>query len=235
MEMNSNPISVEGLKSRLLQRRTTKPTFKLPNVDTEQTVDLLMTAVQAEVSYRHGTLQKTQELNEVISEAAKWLTGNVESHKCGLLLCGRCGNGKTTLMRAIESVIDVFDLKSEYGKFLYVKRCTAKDIVLSAKTSHEAFIEVCRTPLLGVDDLGNEPAEVMDYGNVLSPITDLIETRYELQLPTIVTTNLTPKEIRNRYGNRIADRFREMMHRVVFESDTYRGRAISTNNNQQQQ
>ena len=39
------------------------------------------------------------------------------------------------------------------------------------------------SPLLAIDDPGVEPREIMDYGNVFTPIIDLIGVRYEEQLP----------------------------------------------------
>ena len=78
--------------------------------------------------------------------------------------------------------------------------------------------------MLAIDDLGIEPAEVMDYGNILNPVIDLISYRYNEQLFTIVTTNLNPKQIRDKYGDRIADRFNEMMKKVIFENDSYRSK-----------
>ena len=47
--------------------------------------------------------------------------------------------------------------------------------------------------VLGLDDLGTEPSEVLDYGNVYTPVIDLLTKRYEEQLFTIITTNLTPQ------------------------------------------
>ena len=76
--------------------------------------------------------------------------------------------------------------------------------------------------MLAIDDLGKEPTEVLDYGNVLSPVVDLMEYRYQHQLFTAVTTNLTPDEIRDKYGKRIADRFNEMLEVIVFEDISYR-------------
>ena len=76
--------------------------------------------------------------------------------------------------------------------------------------------------MLAIDDLGTEPAEVLDYGNVLNPAIDLLSARYTDQLFTVVTTNLTPKQIREHYGDRIADRFNEMFERIVFYNSTYR-------------
>lgn len=76
--------------------------------------------------------------------------------------------------------------------------------------------------MLGIEDMGREATEVMDYGNVYSPIIDLLEYRYNNQLFTFITTNLTGKQVRTKYGDRIADRFNEMMEVVIFKNPTYR-------------
>ena len=54
--------------------------------------------------------------------------------------------------------------------------------------------------MLAIDDLGKEPAEVLSYGNVLSPVVDLLEYRYQHQLFTAITTNLTAAELQEKYG-----------------------------------
>lgn len=79
-----------------------------------------------------------------------------------------------------------------------------------------------QTDLLGIDDLGTEPAEVQDYGNIMYPIKELLTMRYNAQLFTVFTTNLEPKDIRQRYDNRIADRLNEMMVKIVYNNKTYR-------------
>lgn len=76
--------------------------------------------------------------------------------------------------------------------------------------------------VLAIDDVGTEPAEVVDYGNVIEPITELLEARYARGLFTLVTTNLTGKELRQRYGVRLVDRMNEMMHVVVFKNGSFR-------------
>lgn len=76
--------------------------------------------------------------------------------------------------------------------------------------------------MLGIDDLGTEPSEVLDYGNIYTPVIDLLTKRYEEQLFTIITTNLTPQQIRRHYGDRIADRLNEMVKKIVFNNCTYR-------------
>lgn len=62
---------------------------------------------------------------------------------------------------------------------------------------------------------------MLDYGNVLSPMVDLLTKRYDLQLFTIVTTNLTPQEIRTNYGDRIADRLDDIVTSMFTLSGIY--------------
>ena len=48
---------------------------------------------------------------------------------------------------------------------------------------------------------------------------DMINFRYEHQLTTIATSNLTPGEIKDYYDERFADRFREMMTVINFGNE----------------
>jgi len=53
-------------------------------------------------------------------------------------------------------------------------------------------------------------------------LVDLITLRYDEQLYTIFTTNLTPAQLEEKYGKRIVDRLNEMVETIVFENGTYR-------------
>ena len=44
----------------------------------------------------------------------------------------------------------------------------------------------------------------------------------------IITTNLTPQQIRGHYGDRIADRLNEMVKKIVFNNCTYRTDKFAT-------
>jgi DNA replication protein DnaC len=57
---------------------------------------------------------------------------------------------------------------------------------------------------------------------VISSVVELLEYLYNNQLFTAITTNLMPKEVREKYGNRIADRCNKMMQIFIFDNDTYR-------------
>ncbi len=54
---------------------------------------------------------------------------------------------------------------------------------------------------------------------MISPVVELLEYRYAQQL---FTANLSPREIRDKYGNRVADRFNEQMHVITFQDHSYR-------------
>ena len=81
---------------------------------------------------------------------------------------------------------------------------------------------LAKTDMLGIDDLGTEPMEVLAYGNVYTPVIDLLTKRYDEQLFTFITTNLTPQKIREHYKDRIADRLNEMVEKIIYSNDSYR-------------
>ena len=76
--------------------------------------------------------------------------------------------------------------------------------------------------MLGIDDLGEEEPTLISYGNRVTPVIDLLAYRYNRMLFTMVTTNLTPPQIRMLYGIRIADRFNEMMLILNYQGLSFR-------------
>ena len=144
------------------------------------------------------------------------------------MFAGTCGNGKTTLMNAIQSATNWLTQRRGFGQDEYgndikmtVKIVHVKDIIARCKDYNEMEL-LKKTEYLGIDDMGTEPTEVMDYGNICNAVIDLIDYRYNRQLTTFITTNKTPDELRDRYGIRIADRFREMIEQIIFEDGSYR-------------
>lgn len=205
---------------QLLRRRNMKSRFRFP-MSTEQTKAVLLGAVKAEVAYRQGEFRDCEELQMQLDKMAEWLT--CERGKIGMLLCGGCGNGKTTLMKALQQSINLLNIRNGLTGTVYGMRIVdAKTITYLCKTNYKRWEEIANAEMLGIDDLGVEAVEVMDYGNIISPVVDLLVRRYEAQLFTVITTNLTPPEISKRYGERIADRLREMMGRLVFANNSYR-------------
>ena len=181
----------------------------------------LLAAYQAEVERRHRVFEQNEYFNEQLNLIANYLTGG--SKKFGLMFCGLCGNGKTTWAKALQLLVSGLNLKNPINNLYYVfPLWNAKDLAMRSKGNYNDWRNVMRYQLMIVDDLGTEPREVMEFGNVYTPLIDLITTRYEEQLYTIFTTNLTPAQLEVKYGKRIVNRLNEMVEKVVFENESYR-------------
>lgn len=184
-----------------------------------QAYDLLLAAYMAEVEYRHREFVDDDATRENIRSVAEFVTS--EGCKFGIMFCGVCGNGKTTLMYALQNVINAVNDAGGFDGKTGMKIAEAKEVAQAANNAKE-FRALKSQPMLAIEDMGREPAEVLNFGNVLNPVVDLIEYRYDNQLFTAITTNLTGEQIREKYGKRIADRFNEMLHVVIFKNNSYR-------------
>lgn len=204
----------------LLQRKTTRPRFRLPLTE-EQAYSVLLGAYRAEVEYRNREFIEDKNCLASIAKFAKVLTA--DNPKFGIMLCGTFGNGKTTLVHAFRSALGYLNAVGVFENSKGIVVLGAKDIAMQSK-DYERFRQIREYDMLAIDDMGREPAEVLDYGNVLSPIIDLLEYRYNEQLFTLITTNLNAEQIRERYKARIADRFNEMLEVIIFEDGSFRSR-----------
>lgn len=148
-----------------------------------------------------------------IRKAAKWLS---ESHRNGLILYGTIGSGKTTLMEAIIKSLTILSPNMK------VYRYSAIEVNNEARKDATKFEGIKKCALLFIDDLGEETTNVLNYGNEISPIIEILYYRYDKQLFTVITTNLLDDEITPKYGARIKDRFNEMFDRVYFDINSFR-------------
>jgi len=198
--------------------------MKVPSkriIPTEQAYESLLACYMAEVRIRHREFIYTEELSNQLLSVSAWLTE--PKAKPWLLLCGTCGNGKSTIAKALRQYFHLFPVKDPRDdKEMGLVLTNAKAIAQSCRTDSTAFDYLMKKPMLGIDDLGIEPQEILVFGNVCTPLTDLLTDRYEEQRITIITTNLTPAQIRNHYGDRIADRLNEMAEKIVFRNGSYR-------------
>lgn len=70
---------------------------------------MLLAAYQAEVEYRCRHFTTCEEFESQREQIARFLTGN--SEKFGLFFSGMCGNGKTTWLKAIRTLINSLNLR----------------------------------------------------------------------------------------------------------------------------
>lgn len=192
--------------------------FKITHFDEDTIREMLMRCYQSNVIQRRIEFINDESTQRNISKVAKWLTGD---YKVGLMLYGGVGNGKTTLARSICELIDILFQTTEWAEngVIKVSALELSKMIIDAPGQYKKMKE---TEKLFIDDIGTEPANVKNWGNECSPLTELIYFRYDKQLFTLGTSNLNDAELKERYGLRISDRFNEMFEKVSFPGNSYR-------------
>jgi len=134
-----------------------------------------------------------------------------------LLLLGATGVGKT------HQAYGALRLIAQAGVRARWVATTAADFYASLRPRHgidseQEFRAVANAPILLLDDLGaaknSEWVEEVNYR--------LINWRYERELPTILTSNLGPKELAAELDERVASRLRQLAKQVSLKGDDRR-------------
>ncbi|HYF08108.1 MAG TPA: ATP-binding protein [Acetobacteraceae bacterium] len=126
-----------------------------------------------------------------------------------LALSGGAGTGKTTaascwLWSAVDAAIRD-DFTGGRPPMLFL---TAARLSRWPKYDDEQMRRVLKAHRLVIDDLG---AEYVDKnGSYLSLLDEVVNERYANRRATLLTTNLEVGPFKERYGERIADRIREI-------------------------
>ncbi|WP_421498018.1 ATPase [Flavobacterium columnare] len=140
----------------------------------------------------------------------------------GILLCGKIGCGKTSLMHLIKPFMKP---KNDY------KLKTCREVSFEfAKNGFEALqAYTLKAPLQNrlsgycFDDLGAEQ-QIKHFGNDCNVMAEILISRYEdfvfNNSITHITTNLSASEIESFYGNRLRSRMREMFNLVCFDNSS---------------
>lgn len=212
--------SINDIISAISSQQFIRKVCPLPFSE-EEVEKILITAIDTQIRNRGGKMILSQSLSDSIKNIAKWLA---YMNKPSLFLCGNVGNGKTTIVKAIQNIYQLLDVRDWKNQKVGFSIVPARLICNYWKTDYKNYRTLLDESMIAVDDLGTEPKEMLDYGNIGNPIIELFEYRYDKQLTTIVTSNLTSKQIREDYCERIADRFNEMMCVVPFTDTSYRGK-----------
>ena len=139
-----------------------------------------------------------------------------------LLLCGGLGTGKTWLATAAFKDILWREKNGMWRKFYKFVREVQSCYNAGAKyTADEIISRYQRTPLLLLDDVGDMEitTETEDRKRLLYEVLD---SRSDYLLPTIITTNLGPAELENQFGERTFQRILEMSALVEMSGENFR-------------
>lgn len=223
MNQNSNSMDIqaENWLKRIEQNSTDKTPSKLQGFASgisQSTACELLTATYGSAMKKRGVSAELDDATRTrLTKISKWLV----KHDCpGLLLYGYCGIGKTTMLK---SLFDVLNIGRGYDKVIFI---TASDIYdyIKNEDMQGRYKQLESVPVLLIDDIGCEPERCLVYGTHREPIRDLLLTRYDRLLITVVTTNLDDAKIKDRYGERVSDRLGEVFDKLTFTGTSYRNR-----------
>ncbi len=141
-----------------------------------------------------------------------------------LLLCGATGLGKTHLStavakRVIEAGYDVY-YTSAIGMFSDFENVRFGQGTERAAADPTRYTEC---DLLILDDLGTEVTNQF----TASCLYSVLNNRINLRLPTIISTNLSAKELQTRYADRITSRIMGEFKPVLFVGTDVRRRKLA--------
>jgi DNA replication protein DnaC len=144
----------------------------------------------------------------------------------GIALFGPTGTGKSKTMEILNEFMLVDKISycryGEYRPFSF-KILSANELVSDfGKRGWDSLDEWSNRNILCIDDLGSESQSTKYYGNEVDIIGKLIEERYRLHKITHFTTNLQPKGIRERYGDRVASRLNEIVNIMMLIDQDFR-------------
>lgn len=108
-----------------------------------------------------------------------------ENH--GLLIYGNVGSGKTFAAACIANQAIDNGFTAYFTNFAEIK-----NILWNAKDKQDIVSDVCSYDLLVIDDLGTES----DSSYTSEIVTNIFDTRVNKQKPMILTSNLTPEQLK---------------------------------------
>lgn len=103
----------------------------------QQAKDSMKAAVMAEVERRQMKFAENEALDKQLSLMAEWLTTN--DHRFCLLLCGKCGNGKSTLVKGFQNLLNLLGLRDEYGNSIGFAIVDAREIAWMCRERHQEW------------------------------------------------------------------------------------------------
>lgn len=219
-----NVQTVGALASRICRNQNSDLRFRFA-MDAQSATNLIAACYKAAVEYRQRVCDFDEDTKSHIIQLAEIITQPVP--RFGIMCTGNMGNGKTTLMYAFQRAVNYLTNIGHFKSFLYERFDTRMRIMTAneiAEAAHDSdkFQDIKSRWMLGIDDLGTEPTERLDYGNSLFPLIRLLEYRYANQLFTFVTTNLDGDMLLEHYEERIYDRIMEMFEIITYGQGSYR-------------
>lgn len=142
-----------------------------------------------------------------------------------LLLSGKSGLGKTYLLHAIAHRLVERDIMPVYTSAYHLLEVARQAYF---ENNSEKLSEMMNAPILLIDDLGTEP---MLQNITIEQLFNLLNERQLRRRHTVISTNLTMAEFKERYTERIASRLLDesSWRRLVFTGSDVRKKLKRSN------
>lgn len=179
--------------------------MKLPSDKTYISIPGAKEILKNAMDYFIGCEKKKAVWVPEYDEVAEWLENNQGR---GLLLYGNCGRGKSILCRyAIPAIM--------------LKYASKVVSVFDVTDMNNNIDEVLRKHILSLDDIGTETVK-NNYGEKRIAFAEIMDSAEKFGKLVIISTNLSGKEISERYGERVYDRLISTTKRVMFKGESLR-------------
>ncbi|MDQ0508535.1 DNA replication protein dnaC [Aedoeadaptatus ivorii] len=164
----------------------------------------------SDLPYGDEVLSPRENMRHILATAEKFVEDFAEADDTNLLFYGPTGQGKTFLSHAVAAELMARNYAVVYETAFGLVRIFEEKVFNKEKTpeAEMAYESIFAADLLIVDDLGTELSN--SFTN--SQLFNIINTRLIDGKKTIISTNLTPREISSVYGDRI---FSRIFHKFV--------------------
>lgn len=155
----------------------------------------------------------------LLNELFKYSNGKslVLDSKRGLWLWGEIGTGKTSLIKILREYDAKVKGRTQNGYLIGGYGIYSASTVINqfSRLGLDGIDRYCfKKQTCAFDEIGREPLPAKYYGTEMNVMQYVFQMRYDMRNDclTHVTTNLTPDQIGNVYGDYIADRVNEMFN-----------------------
>lgn len=175
-----------------------------------------------------------EEQKSTINDLFLWamnLPGRLDPQK-GIWLWGSIGSGKSTLLRVIERFLVYrrsIGVEEDLRPKIWLSIRSAIDLTdIYSEEGPAGISALSRLNRLAIDDLGTESRVSSYYGIPCNVVADVLLRRYDIQRDllhqTYVTSNFSPEQVGQAYGDRVFDRCGDMFNFVQFSGKTHRSK-----------
>lgn len=141
----------------------------------------------------------------------------------GLLIIGGVGCGKTAMMRTFHQIgKKIIQARGDNIMYFQIISCNAlvREYEGLEQRDKEYFFDRNIKGVKYFDDFGTEE-DASNFGKV-NLMKNILEERYLRGSKCHLSTNLSPKEINDKYGFRVYDRLKEMFNVIVMNGTSFR-------------